>query len=49
MLIALDLARDFKHNKKRFCRYVSAKRKTRKNVHPLWKETGDLLTWGREG
>ncbi|GAB0179507.1 mitochondrial enolase superfamily member 1 [Grus japonensis] len=31
-------------NKKGFCRYTSNKRKTRENVGPLHKETGDLLT-----
>jgi len=42
-LIELNLARDVKGNKKNFCRCVTDKRKTRKNVDPLWKETGDLV------
>ncbi|GAB0180871.1 hypothetical protein GRJ2_000552400 [Grus japonensis] len=43
-LIELNLARDIKGNKKSFYRYVSDKRRTRKNVGPLQKETGDLVT-----
>ncbi|GAB0190944.1 hypothetical protein GRJ2_001559700 [Grus japonensis] len=43
-LIELNLARDIKGNKKSFYRYISDKRKTRENVGPLRKETGDLLT-----
>ncbi|GAB0178772.1 mitochondrial enolase superfamily member 1 [Grus japonensis] len=46
-LIEISLARDVKGNKKSFCRYVSDKRK-RENVGPLWKETGDLVTWDME-
>ena len=45
-LIELNLSRDVKGNKKSFYRYVSDKRKTRENVGPLWKETGDLVTLG---
>ena len=44
----LNLARDVKKNKKSFYRYVSDKRKTRENVGPLQKETGDLVTWDME-
>lgn len=29
-------------------RYISGKRKTRKNVGLLWKETGDLIIWDIE-
>jgi len=43
-LIELNLARDINGNKKSFYRYTSDKRKTRENVGPLWKETGDLVT-----
>ena len=43
-LIELTLARDIKGNKKSFYRYVGDKRKTRENVGPFWKETGDLVT-----
>jgi len=43
-LIELNLARDIKGNKKRLCRYVSDERKTRENVGPLWKDTGDLVS-----
>ncbi|KFW68190.1 hypothetical protein AS28_13777, partial [Pygoscelis adeliae] len=43
-LIELNLARDIKGNKKRFYRYAGDKRKTRKNVGPLWNEMGDLVT-----
>ena len=43
-LIELNLARDVKGNKKSFYRYVGDKRKTRENVGPLRKETGDLVT-----
>ena len=43
-LIELNLARDVKGNKKSFYRYVGDKRKTRENVGPLWKETGDLVS-----
>ncbi|KAK4807184.1 hypothetical protein QYF61_024304 [Mycteria americana] len=44
----LNLARDVKGNKKSFYRYVGDKRKTRENVGPLRKETGDLVTWDME-
>jgi len=40
----LNLARDVKGNKKSFYRYICDKRKARKNVCTLWKETGDLVT-----
>ncbi|GAB0187326.1 hypothetical protein GRJ2_001197900 [Grus japonensis] len=43
-LIELNLARDTKGNKKSFYRYINDKRKTRENVGPLWKETGNLVT-----
>ena len=43
-LTELNLARDVKGNKKSFYRYIGDKRKTRKNVDPLRKETGDLVT-----
>ncbi|GAB0189727.1 hypothetical protein GRJ2_001438000 [Grus japonensis] len=43
-LIELNLARDVKDNKKSFCRCIGDKWKTRENVGPLWKETGDLVT-----
>jgi len=39
----LNLARDIKGNKKKFYKYISDKRKARKNIGPLWKETGDLV------
>ncbi|GAB0182313.1 mitochondrial enolase superfamily member 1 [Grus japonensis] len=42
-LIEFNLARDVKGKKKSFYRYVSDKRKTRENVGPLLKETGDLV------
>ena len=44
----LSLSRDVKGNKKSFYRYLSDKRKTRKNVGPLWKEKGDLVTQDME-
>jgi len=28
--------------------HVGAKRKTRENVGPLWKKTGNLFTWDME-
>lgn len=40
----LNLARDIKGNQKSFCKCITNKRKTRENVNPLWKETGDLVT-----
>ncbi|KFV13637.1 hypothetical protein N340_12895, partial [Tauraco erythrolophus] len=43
-LIELNLARDIKGNKKNFYRYVSDTKKSRKNVGPFRKETGDLAT-----
>ncbi|PKU45794.1 hypothetical protein llap_3880 [Limosa lapponica baueri] len=46
--IKLSLARDIKDNKKSFYRYVSDKRKTRENVSPLQKESGDLVTQDME-
>ena len=39
----MNLARDIKGKKKTCYRYVSDKRKTRENVGPLLKETGDLV------
>ncbi|KFV20372.1 hypothetical protein N340_07678, partial [Tauraco erythrolophus] len=47
-LIELNLARDIKGNKKSFYRFVGDKRRTSKNVGPLWKEMGDLDTWDME-
>jgi len=47
-LIGLNLTSDINCNKKSFCRYLSGKRKTRENVGPLWKETGDLVTQDME-
>ncbi|KFV20185.1 hypothetical protein N340_14281, partial [Tauraco erythrolophus] len=47
-LIELNLARDIKGNKKNFYRYVSDKKRSRENVGPLQKETGDLATWDME-
>ncbi|GAB0176076.1 hypothetical protein GRJ2_000072800 [Grus japonensis] len=47
-LIELNLARDVKDNKKSFYKYVSDKRKTRENMGPLQKETGDLVTQDME-
>ncbi|GAB0204126.1 mitochondrial enolase superfamily member 1 [Grus japonensis] len=47
-LIEISLARNVKDNKKSFYRYVSDKRRTRENVGPLWNETGDLVTEGRD-
>ncbi|GAB0179229.1 mitochondrial enolase superfamily member 1 [Grus japonensis] len=40
--------RDTKGNKKSFYWYISNKRKTRENVGPLWKVTGDLVTQDME-
>lgn len=40
----LNTARLVKGNKRRFYRYTGDKRKARKNVGPLWKATGDLVT-----
>ncbi|GAB0188706.1 mitochondrial enolase superfamily member 1 [Grus japonensis] len=47
-LIEITLARDVKDKKKGFSRYVSDKRRTRKNVGPLRNETGDLVTQDME-
>ncbi|KFV12289.1 hypothetical protein N340_06444, partial [Tauraco erythrolophus] len=47
-LIELNLARDIKSNKKGFYRYVSDKKRSRENVGPLRKETGDLATQDME-
>jgi len=44
----LNLATDTKGNKKSLYRYFSDKRKTRGNVGPFWKETGDLVTQDME-
>ncbi|KFV20917.1 hypothetical protein N340_02423, partial [Tauraco erythrolophus] len=46
-VIELNLARDIKGNKKNFYRYVSDKR-SRENVGPLRKETGDLAIQNME-
>ncbi|KFV08099.1 hypothetical protein N340_03987, partial [Tauraco erythrolophus] len=43
-LIEFNLARHIKGNKKSFHRYVSAKKRSRENIGPLRKETGDLAT-----
>jgi len=43
-LTGLKLARDVKGNKKAFYSYVSDRRQTRKNVGPLRKEAGDIVT-----
>ncbi|KFV11020.1 hypothetical protein N340_01493, partial [Tauraco erythrolophus] len=43
-LIELNLTRDIKGNTKNFYRYVSDKKRSRKNVGPLRKEMGDLAT-----
>lgn len=43
-MIKLNLDRKFKGNKKGFYKYVNDKRKTRENMDPLQKETGDLVT-----
>ncbi|KFQ73472.1 hypothetical protein N337_08981, partial [Phoenicopterus ruber ruber] len=42
--IELNLARDITGNKKSFYRDVGDKRKTKENMGPLQKETGDLAT-----
>jgi len=47
-LLELKLARDVKSNKNEFYRYVSDKRKMRVSVGPLWKQTGNLVTWDTE-
>ncbi|KFV02207.1 hypothetical protein N340_13570, partial [Tauraco erythrolophus] len=47
-LIELNLVRDIKGNKKNFYRYVSDKKRSRENVGPLRKETGDLATQDME-
>ncbi|GAB0204618.1 mitochondrial enolase superfamily member 1 [Grus japonensis] len=41
--LELNLARDVKDNKKGFFKYISSKRKTRKNVGPLLNEVGALV------
>ncbi|PKU33655.1 hypothetical protein llap_16036 [Limosa lapponica baueri] len=46
--IELNLATDIKDNKKNFYRYVRDKGKTREDVGPLQKETGDLVTQDME-
>ncbi|KFV13114.1 hypothetical protein N340_13029, partial [Tauraco erythrolophus] len=47
-LIELNLARDIKGNNKNFYRYVIDKKRSRENISPLQKETGDLATWNME-
>jgi len=42
--IELNLASNNKVNKKGFYNYVSDRRKMRKHVDPLLKETGNLIT-----
>lgn len=44
----VNLAKDIQSDKKSFFRYVSDEKLTRKNVGPLRKGTGDLLTQGME-
>ncbi|KAK4825453.1 hypothetical protein QYF61_027608 [Mycteria americana] len=44
----LNLARDVKGDKKGFCKYLSGKRKTRKNVGSLLNGAGDLVTQDME-
>ncbi|PKU32102.1 hypothetical protein llap_17594 [Limosa lapponica baueri] len=46
--IEFNLARDIKDNKKNLYKYVRDKGKTREDVGPLWKETGDLITQDME-
>ncbi|KFV20591.1 hypothetical protein N340_07832, partial [Tauraco erythrolophus] len=43
-LIEFNLAGDIKGNKKNFYRYVSDKKRSREDIGPLRKETGDLAT-----
>ncbi|PKU41302.1 rna-directed dna polymerase from mobile element jockey-like [Limosa lapponica baueri] len=40
----LNQARNIKDNKNNFYKYVRDKEKTREDVGPFWKETGDLVT-----
>ena len=42
--LEFNLARDVKDNKKGFFKYVSSKKKTKKNVEPLLNEVGALVT-----
>ncbi|KAM6381950.1 uncharacterized protein FN964_003655 [Alca torda] len=42
--LELDLARDVKHNKKSFYKYIGSKRKTREVVGPLLNEAGVMVT-----
>lgn len=42
--VGLDLTGDVKSNKKRFCKYIDDKGKTRENVGPLINGTEDLIT-----
>ncbi|KFV12158.1 hypothetical protein N339_01881, partial [Pterocles gutturalis] len=44
----LNLSRDIKGNKKTFYQYTGDKRKTREDMGPLQKETGDLATTNME-
>jgi len=46
--VSLNLAKDIKGNKKRFCRYARDKRQARENMGSLRRETGDLVTWDIE-
>ncbi|PKU28199.1 hypothetical protein llap_21498 [Limosa lapponica baueri] len=46
--IELNLARDIKDNEKNFYKYIRDKGKTSKDVGPLRKETGDLVTQDME-
>jgi len=41
--LEFSLVREVKCNKKGFFKYVSIKRKTRKNVSPLLSEVGNLV------
>lgn len=40
----LNLAREIKDKMKDFCKYISGKVKTRKDVSPLLNKMGDLVT-----
>lgn len=44
----VDLVKDVQGNRKSFFRYVSDKKQIRKNVGPLRKGTGDLVTQDME-
>jgi len=46
--LELNLSRDNKRSKKSLYRYIGNKRRTRENEGPLWKQTGELVTWDME-